>query len=761
MTIKSFSFRFINSGKANFSAFNIQNFSIKHFSAIHCFFKLKVCKSFSGLIILFCFFSIQCFGGDVYLKDKDNLSLVGKKMEMLSDTGNQYNAANISTATQFAPAKAKVTIIGSVPKHDLWLRFTAHNSTTQPTIYFFLKFFNISEIDLYRVNNGKLELIYRDGHRFDNAENFSLIPSYVSDLHLAPNQQATFYVRIFSSHPVVLPVYIGARNHIKSVLEKESFILFAYAGMLLAIFLYNLFLYFVTKDKNYLIYVAYVLLLCIAQLTVPGYTLRFFFNFNSVVNEFAVPVTTSVAVLSGILFTIFFLRTRIYTPTAHKVLVGCFVLFLAAIGFSLVGNNEVSYHIIVVTQSIAGITSIIASYIIARSGYRPALFYLISWLFVMVALVILTLRNFTILPYNNFTTYVLHIGTALEAVLISIALADRINTLKKEKEISQAEALRVSQENEKLVREQNIVLEQKVNQRTEELQNTNSQLNRVLSNLKETQTQLVEAEKMASLGQLTAGIAHEINNPINFVKSNISPLRLDVQDLMEVLDEYNKLHLSPEGALESQLKTIKQLQNSLDIGFIKNEINDLIKGIEEGAERTAEIVQGLRTFSRLDESSLKKVDLHSGIDSTLVLLRNSIPWYINIRKKFEATGEVECYPGKLNQVFMNIINNAVQAIGSKDEKHDEVIEISTRNVGDAVEVSIKDTGIGMTEDVKHRIFEPFFTTKEVGEGTGLGMAITFKIIQHHNGKILINSSPGKGAEFILTLPCEINEVAVS
>jgi signal transduction histidine kinase len=191
---------------------------------------------------------------------------------------------------------------------------------------------------------------------------------------------------------------------------------------------------------------------------------------------------------------------------------------------------------------------------------------------------------------------------------------------------------------------------------------------------------------------------------------------------------------------------------------VHNEIDTLITGIEDGASRTAEIVRGLRTFSRLDESDLKAVDLHEGLNSTLVLLRNTIPQHVNIVRDYGELPKVECYAGKLNQVFLNIINNALNAIKMKPAQGDESLTISTRLHKDAnqVSVSIKDTGIGMTDKVKEKIFDPFFTTKDVGEGTGLGLSIVFSIIEKHHGKILVESAPGKGAEFIIYLPLNIS-----
>jgi two-component system NtrC family sensor kinase len=416
-----------------------------------------------------------------------------------------------------------------------------------------------------------------------------------------------------------------------------------------------------------------------------------------------------------------------------------------------------SYQILNISAIISGVILIYVSAAIYKKGYRPALYYLFAWSSFLIGLIILVFRNVGILPTNTFTTHVLYGGSAITSILLSIALADKITVLRREKEVSQAKALRISQENEKLVKEQNVVLEQKVAQRTEELQSAHKEITTAFKNLKDAQLQLVEAEKMASLGVLTAGIAHEINNPINFVKSNIKPLQLDFNDIVELLDEYSSLHSLDQGELSSRLNKIEKLKKEIGLDFVKSEIVNLMKGIENGAERTAEIVRGLRTFSRLDESVIKTVNIHEGIDSTLILLRSNIPDFISIEKDYRADGSIECFPGKLNQVFMNILSNAVQAIKEKPVRAQaEKVSISTRDINEKqIELRISDTGKGMSEEVKQKIFEPFFTTKEVGEGTGLGLAIVFKIIQEHSGKIEVVSREGFGSEFIITLNTSI------
>ena len=231
-----------------------------------------------------------------------------------------------------------------------------------------------------------------------------------------------------------------------------------------------------------------------------------------------------------------------------------------------------------------------------RKGSRSAIFLLISWSFFLIGVAVFAMKNFGVLPSNNFTEYTMPLGAAIETVLLSFALADKINIYKKEKEESQRKTVEALQENEKIIREQNIVLEQKVEERTTEL-------NQTLVNLKETQSQLVDAEKMSSLGQLTAGIAHEINNPINFVSSNVAPLRQDIEDLNTIINKYQELETTDD--ISEKLKEIEVLKKELDFDYLKTELATIIDGIEDGAKRTTEIVSGLRNFARLDEGELK------------------------------------------------------------------------------------------------------------------------------------------------------------
>ncbi|MFI5154486.1 MAG: sensor histidine kinase [Chitinophagales bacterium] len=277
------------------------------------------------------------------------------------------------------------------------------------------------------------------------------------------------------------------------------------------------------------------------------------------------------------------------------------------------------------------------------------------------------------------------------------------------------------------------------------LASTNEALNLSMEDLKSAQEQLIQAEKMASLGQLTAGIAHEINNPINFVSANTQPLKDDIAEIIEVLHQYEKV--VDQKNLGKEFEEVEKLKKSSRLSEAIQEVKKLLSGMEEGARRTAEIVRGLRNFSRLDQNVFNKVNLNDSLESTLTLLHNSYKNRIEIVKDYADIPEVDCFPGQMNQVLMNILSNAIQAIPGQGK-----IVVKTQNLSGLVRISVKDNGMGMPEEVRKKIFDPFFTTKEIGKGTGLGLYISYGIIEKHNGKIEVFSSVGEGSEFVITLP---------
>lgn len=258
--------------------------------------------------------------------------------------------------------------------------------------------------------------------------------------------------------------------------------------------------------------------------------------------------------------------------------------------------------------------------------------------------------------------------------------------------------------------------------------------------IREAQSKLVHAAKMASLGQLVAGVAHELNNPISFIYSNMDHLR----------DYSNKL-VGLINTAEKNPSALAAEKEKIEFNYIVQDMPKLIQSCEDGAKRTRDIVIGLRNFSRLDEAKIKEIDIHEAIESTLALLSSEFKTRIKVIKNYSELPKITCYPSQLNQVFMNILSNAAQAIPGQGE-----VTITTRKKNDTkIEISIRDNGAGMSESVQEKIFDPFFTTKDVNSGTGLGMSISYGIIKNHNGDIRVSSKLGKGTEFFITLPVHL------
>ncbi|MEL6129200.1 MAG: ATP-binding protein, partial [Cyanobacteria bacterium J06628_4] len=284
-------------------------------------------------------------------------------------------------------------------------------------------------------------------------------------------------------------------------------------------------------------------------------------------------------------------------------------------------------------------------------------------------------------------------------------------------------------------------LDIRVQKRTHKLSNT-------LNELKATQAQLIQSEKMSSLGQMIAGIAHEINNPISFVKCNIDPLKEYFQDLLDLIKTYEAEYPEPSAA-------ILKKQQEIDFDFLLTDLDKLLGSMNLGAERVHEIVKSLRNFSRLDEATVKDVDIHEGLDSTLLILNHRLKHEVTVVKKYGDLPLVRCFPAQLNQVFTNIIVNALDAMAEANCPHKKIKIITRMSGKDRVQVIISDRGPGIPRKIRKKIFDPFFTTKPVGKGTGLGLGICFRIIQQHQGNIRIRSKIGKGTEVVITLPIDV------
>ncbi|MEO0533116.1 MAG: 7TM diverse intracellular signaling domain-containing protein [Cyanobacteria bacterium P01_A01_bin.123] len=562
-----------------------------------------------------------------------------------------------------------------------------------------------------------------------------------------PLQGETAYImRVatdFSKLTTQRPNFVG-KLYNAAHLTHMDFGIGLYCGWLLVMALYNLFIYFSVRDLSYLYYTLYLFFFALVWVSFFGYGYQYVWPYGSPHwNKIAANVFGFPFVIFFVQFAQSFLNTRRYSPSIHRALNLCRLIF-CSIGLFFF-SSAWFYGFVVGLFALNGILvlMLVGGVIAYRKGYHSALFFVIANGVFILGGIVFNLADLRIIPQNLLTQYSVHVGSAIEVVLFSLGLADRINVLKTEKESAQQRVIEQLRRNEELQVRAKEDLEEKVVERTQQLTRKTTELETTLTRLQTTQSQLLEAEKLASLGQLTAGIAHEINNPVNFITSNIGSLRLDFDDLKQVVTIYQA---ADSKATLSEAHTEAE---SLDVDFLFEEVEGLLKGVEEGATRTQAIVTGLRNFSRMDEDSFKRVDLHEGIDSTLTLLKNQLKTHITVHKNYSPLPDVECLPGKLNQVFMNILTNAIQAMPERGD-----IYITSQQNADTVEISIRDTGMGMDEAARKRLFEPFFTTKPIGEGTGLGLSISYGIVEKHHGQIMVQSELGEGTTFTLVLPVQ-------
>lgn len=301
---------------------------------------------------------------------------------------------------------------------------------------------------------------------------------------------------------------------------------------------------------------------------------------------------------------------------------------------------------------------------------------------------------------------------------------------------------------ELLLKETNEELEVRVKQRTSELIQSNQELATTLQKLQQTQAQLIQQEKMSSLGQLVAGVAHEINNPVSFIHGNIIHVQTYVQELLGLVQKYQHQYPHPSPEIQTEIE-------SIDLNFIRQDLPKTLSSMQLGSQRIRQIVLSLRNFSRLNEAESKVVDLHEGIENTLLILNHRLKQGVEIIRQYGPLPPVDCYPAELNQVFMNILTNSLDAMEAGDVKAPKVTIRTELNAKNQIHVAIGDNGPGISADIQHRIFDPFFTAKPVGLGTGLGLSICYQIIEKHQGKIQVSSSPNNGTEFVITLPIRL------
>lgn len=558
-----------------------------------------------------------------------------------------------------------------------------------------------------------LELAFQTGQAF----NFSSRPYSSSDFVFPVTEGTTdYYFRIYSSKPVVLPFQVIPEKGLFKKINDKDFLFGMYAGIILVMFLYNAVLLFITKDKSYAFYILYLLALVITQLALFGYTDRFLLpNWPELNQKFAALSGALVAIVS-VFFVINFLQLRKKAPLYGKLMLLVILLDSLGIFFLAMSWDVLAFHWVNITSLYGSIVGIIAGIKLSLEGFKPAKFFLIAWSLFLISVIIFALVNLGVIPYNPYFHGAMLFGSSVEAVLLSVALADRITILRKEKEVSQEKAYELARKNEQIIREQNVLLEEQVTLRTRELNQSNDQLNLTLENLKATQKQLIQSEKMASLGILTAGIAHEINNPLNYI----------------------------DGGYKAINNKIKEKNTQLE----PKDIKEYLRWIKIGVERATKIIKNLNAYSRSEENYIENCNLNEIIENCLKINHKKIEQSIELRTTLDKKDVIlKCNSSRLQQAILNLLDNAIDAV-----ENNGFIQISSEIKNNTALLSISDNGCGISEKDLAKILDPFYTTKDPDKGTGLGLSIVHTIVQEHGGSIAFDSEIGKGTTVSIHLP---------
>ncbi len=652
-----------------------------------------------------------------------NLEIVTDRLFYYRDSSGTLDVGEMMSQhhDRFKPLSTKV--FNAPPSnHVHWFRFEVENNTDESQYLRIGDSFSIGHLEVY----GPFSTTSLAGTIPDSGRTIISKSSYFLTIPPSKGDDLdTYYIRLKGLFPQLLVFHLGSfENQLEQErLRDQSISIFK--GVMICVILYNLFLLFSIKERVFFYYVSYLTLILLAVPFTYGKPIIKDDWFEVYYFTFQVPLVIFIT-----LFAIRYLHiSRISIRSTQWLWLTVCIICLAGL-INLIFPEQLP-QIVKLLQPVLllhNLNLLFVGIYVWIKGYKKARFYVLAWIFFWFGTTVFILTINGILPFNALTSNALIFGVGMEALLFAMALGDRLNILKADHEKIQREKLEI-------VRDKNVDLEWKVVQKTRELQVSNdltSDLNQkligsnkklieqreelklALNRVKNVQNQLIQSEKMAAIGVLAAGIGHEINNPLNYIQGGL----LAIQNEM------------------------------LNPSVNRNKVNQYLNSIKEGINRCVQITKGLASYSRQQVHSSESCDMVSVIESCLNILRNELKDIKVIRNFDFDSAEVRGNEGRLHQAFLNILANATQAVGEYG-----VITVSISKTNDAaVNVQIEDNGSGIESKHLSKISDPFFTTKSVGQGTGLGLWITYAIIKEHNGNIDCFSQVGIGTKFLVDIP---------
>lgn len=704
-------------------------------------------KYLFALLLLVSVEITQCLGAHpiiIYPPTTEQIH-IGNNAYICIDTNHVFTIQDVLSNKMGNTYPASMPNLG-LSSNVYWATFFFVNTSTENVI---LKFNQplLNEVTLYRADGKTVSAISYSENQVFSSRKYAYAP-YAFDMQAGTGDTITYVLRFSSTKPIIFDVNIATEPLIIREELQQEVIAGIFIGIIFVMFFYNLFIYFTVLDPSYLAYVCYIICIGLTQITIPGYGFKYLWPNAPGFNDPSILVFASLAAIFGSQFIKQFLKTREHVPILQAMFSVFEILFITIPVIHFTGNKLLAFSLLQLLTFALCIAMIVTAIKIIYIGYRPAIFFLTAWLVLLISACIFIGKDFDLVPYNFLTAHIMQIGSAVEVILLSFALADKINVLKKEKESSQAQAVDALLQNKTILTNQNIILERKVGERTKEIENKNNELYKALGELKKAQTYLVNTEKIASMTQ--AEVQQEKDTSMNFIVSRAGPLKKDLDDISRLLDKYDMV----PPAVPAEQKSVKTDPFHHQNNFASiTQMEQQPDAIENLSSKQKAVVKGLRISSELDIRDIKKTSVTETIHAILTHLNPETAHSILLIKKFSTLPEIDCFPATLNQALTTFLTSSIYSISEKKHlPHKGVLTIRTHCDTDNIYIHITDTGMGMTAEVKGKFFEPFFTINHTG--SGLDMFAAFSIISDHNGTIELITEYGKGTEFILTLPIQ-------
>ena len=729
---------------------------------------------------------------------------VSKYIKYYFDSSNALGIKDIleDKALEWVDNKNPESLSLGFNTSTLWLSFDVINICCEnKNWYIELGYPPLDSITYYHITEDGKTTTIQDGDQYPVPNN-SIKSKYYNFLMVLPNNgKSKIIFKIRSESSLAIPLSIYSAEGFSEKIQLEEYFFGAFCGIMVIMAFYNLFIYFSTKENSYLFYILYILTFLLQSLSLRGY-IREYLPSLLYLNNLAPILFTELSLFFGLFFTSSFLQTKENLPSLHKLILSYMSVPFIGVSLAFFTNYSIAIKYATITSFISSFVILFVSITSIRKKFRPARFFILGWGMLSLGIVIYALRMGGIIPHNFFTNSSYQIFSIMEILLLSLALGDKINILKKE--FSQNLELKVNERTRELSAMVELVYEQK------------GAVEQTLKELKETQAQLVEAEKKAALGQLVSSVAHEINNPISAIQANVGiaesalkPIFLDFFSFIRTLSEVQVnvfkelVQLSISSQVYISTKEERNLKKKIDIEFQqytpKNEKNFLeikdlllelrlfdqfhkykelfreeeflfvlqnllilisefraLKNINISVEKTTKVVFILRKYlNTYIKGEYKTISISEEINKVLLLYDNYIKNSIKINRLYNDELNINCISDDVKHVWRNLIYNSIQAMQSTDKNLSISIDKISKDTKMYAKVQIMDSGIGIEPENKQKIFSPFFTTKPQGEGIGLGLYISKTIIDEHNGQIEFESEKNKTI-FTILLPIQEN-----